>query len=212
MKEELTRPEIDHLLHEKLLETGQEIDRLALNSPQLVEGLLFVSRGIAKIYGLNDGGLTVNTDLLFTSEWYFVETDNYLSRDQFFIEPLRHSTLQFLPLEAVPLSREKLYSFCYPYTKARLRRIHQQKVRNHDFALEARLLILLADFMHYYGEQKGEYMHMPAYFRHEDLASMLKTSRQNLTSTLSKLKAAGTLSYCRKEFVIPHTNFIALTR
>ncbi|EIM78881.1 Crp/Fnr family transcriptional regulator [Nitritalea halalkaliphila LW7] len=212
MKEDMTREETAKILHTHLLETGQAVERMPLNSPQVVEGLLYVPTGIAKIYGVNDRGLTINTDLLFTSEWFLLEADSYLSSDQFFLEPLRHSSLQFLPLEGLSLKRESLQVFCYPFTKARLRRIHQQKVRNHDFALEARLQFLLADFMKYYGEKKGEFMHMPAYFRHEDLASMLKTSRQNLTTTLSKLKASGTLRYCRKEFVIPYNNFTALTR
>lgn len=180
---------------------GQKITLLQLNptydnNPKLI----WVKKGIAKIFAINDSGVKVNTDLIFEGEFFLYSKDNYRSQDTFFLETLKYSEMYSISLSYLNASQQNGLSeklmYCY---NQRLKRIHQQKVKNHDFALVDRVFYLLADFCRIYGYRSGDYYVIPNYFTHEDLASMLKTCRQNITSSLCELKRAGLLYYNRKE-------------
>lgn len=180
---------------------GQKTSLLKLNPvtddcPKVV----WIKKGIAKIFGINDSGIKVNTDLIFEGELYLITKNNYRTRDLFFLETLKYSEMYSIPLayfnqmQAQQISEKLMY--CY---NQRLQRIHQQKVKNFDLALADRILYLLADFCRIYGTQTANNYVMPNFFIHEDLASILKTCRQNITSQLIHLKRSGLLFYNRKE-------------
>lgn len=180
---------------------GEKIRILQLNplkeeSPKLI----WVKKGIAKIFAINDSGVKVNTDLIFEGEFFLSSSANYKSQDLFFLETLKYSEMVSIPLSYLNSSQvnglsEKLI-YCY---NQRLQRIHQQKAKNHDLDLVDRILYLLVDFCRIYGFKVGENYVMPNFFTHDDLASMLKTCRQNITSSLNELKRADLLFYNRRE-------------
>jgi CRP-like cAMP-binding protein len=193
--------EIMESLSELFTTVGQQISMLQLNpTKDNFPKLVWVKKGIAKIFAINDSGCKVNTDLIFEGELFLYSKDNYQCQDMFFLEILKYSEMYSIPLSYLKASQlyglsEKLMH-CY---NQRLQRIHQQKVKNYDFKLVDRLFYLLADFCRIYGHRSGDYYVIPNYFTHEDLASMLKTCRQNITSSLCELKRAGLLYYNRKE-------------
>ncbi|MBW3468225.1 Crp/Fnr family transcriptional regulator [Arthrospiribacter ruber] len=188
-------------LKELMISAGEKINILQLNP--LKENnvkLIWIKKGISKIFAINDSGVKVNTDLIFENEYFLVSHDNYKSSDLFFIESLKYSEMYCLPLGFLNSSQmEQLNLLLIDFYNARLQRIHQQKVKNHDLELEERVFFLLADFCRIFGEKKGQSYVMPNFFTHEDLASMLKTCRQNITSVLSGLKKRRLLYYNRKE-------------
>ncbi|PRY90778.1 Crp/Fnr family transcriptional regulator [Mongoliibacter ruber] len=188
-------------LIELIISAGQKIDIIQLNPiPESSSKLVLVKKGIAKIFAFNDSGLKVNTDLIFEGELFLLSKDNYQCQDLFFLETLKYSEMYCVPLSYLSqdqsvILHNKLMK-CY---NNRLRRIHQQKVKNHDLTLIDRLFYLLVDFCRIYGLKSTDYYLMPNFFTHEELASMLKTCRQNITSCLNELKKSGLLFYNRKE-------------
>lgn len=120
---------------------GQKVDILQLNpNNDICPSLVWVKKGIAKIFAINDRGVKVNTDLIFEGEFYLISKDNYHCQDLFFLETLKYSDMYQIPMsylnpsQSIGLS-EKLMT-CY---NQRLQRIHQQKVKNHDMELMDRV-------------------------------------------------------------------------
>jgi len=161
---------------------------------------LFVKTGLAKIFGVTDKGVHINADLIFENELFWVNPANYQSRDAFFIEPMRHSKLLFLPISL--LSEQEIASLPFimmNFYRERLKRIHQQKIRNYDLELKERVFFLLFDFCLIYGTPGHSHYSMPNFFTHEDLASMLRNCRQNITASFNELKKEGRLNYDRRK-------------
>jgi hypothetical protein len=180
---------------------GRKVDKIQLNpyleySPELI----WVRTGIAKIFAINESGLKVNTDLIFKGELFLAQQNNYKSTDLFFLENLKYSEVYSLPLHF--LNHTQLHYLPWlmmDYYNQRLQRIHQQKVKNYDLDMSERIFYLLSDFCLIYGQNTGVYYSMPNFFTHEDLASILRTCRQTITSSLSNLKRKKKLFYNRKE-------------
>lgn len=177
---------------------GKEISCLQLN-PVQQEGLILVKTGLSKIYGVTEKGIHINTDLIFERELFWVNEENYRSENPFFIEPMRHSILLFIPTSVLPEYELRLLPMLMmKFYRERLKRIHQQKIRNYDLDLKERLFCLLSDFCFIYGKRLGAGYAMPNFFTHEDLANMLRNCRQNVTASLNELKKDGSLNYDRK--------------
>ncbi|UJP63444.1 Crp/Fnr family transcriptional regulator [Mongoliitalea daihaiensis] len=185
-----------------LQKEGECVQVLPLN-PLTCEGLAWVESGLAKIYGTNEKGLKVNTDLIFEQEFVWLTAENYQSNDLFFLECMKNSKLRFLPINKLDTSeREAIPSLMLEFYQDRLRRIHQQKVKNFDLELQERVFFLLFDFSLLYGKESYSHVSIPNFFTHDDLASILKNCRQNITACLNDLKKKGIISYTRKEITI----------
>lgn len=185
-----------------LQKEGECVQVLQLN-PFTCEGLAWVESGLAKIYGTNEKGLKVNTDLIFEKEFVWLTPENYQSNDLFFLECMKNSKLRFLPIHKLDSSeKEAIPMLMLDFYQDRLRRIHQQKVKNFDLELEERVFFLLFDFSLLYGKESYSHISLPNFFTHDDLASILKNCRQNITACLNDLKKKGIISYNRKEIII----------
>lgn len=195
-----------------LLKEGTCLKLLQLN-PFVQEGLVWVESGLAKIYGTNEKGLKVNTDLIFEQEFFWCNVENYQSNDLFFLECMKNSKLRFLPIHKLDDSeKETIPALMFEFYQNRLRRIHQQKVKNFDLELEERVFFLLFDFSLLYGKETLSHVTFPNFFTHDDLASILKNCRQNITACLNELKKKGVISYNRKEIVIDKKHHDAALR
>lgn len=197
------------LLIRTLFDNGHQIKSIHLNPQnEIKEGVVFVQSGIAKIYGINEKGIKINTDLIFEGEIFRVQNGNYLSRDHFYLEGLKYSKLIYIEINQLSSYEMKfLDDFLMRCYNERLKRIHQQKVRNYDLDLQERIFYLLFDFCLIFGRQTNSYITMPNYFTHDDLSNMLRTCRQNITSCLNILKRDGIIQYDRKEIKIEGSIF-----
>lgn len=197
------------LLIKTIVENGHKIKSIHLNPlNEIKKGVVFVESGLAKIYGINEKGIKINTDLIFEGEIFIVQNGNYLSRDNFYLEELKFSNLIYLDMENLSsYELEFLVEFQMICYNERLKRIHQQKVRNFDLPLQDRIFYFLFDFCKIFGKHRGNYMVMPNYFTHNDLSDQLKTCRQNTTSCLNVLKHDEIILYNRKEIKIEQTIF-----
>lgn len=197
------------LIVDTIKESGYGLMTIHLNPENEVkEGILYIDSGIAKIYGINEKGLKINTDLIFQGEIYTVQNGNYQSRDNFYLECLKYTKAYFLPLEHLTsIQKEILTAIQLKNYNERLKRIHQQKVRNYDLELHERIFYLLFDFCLIFGSCIGDYYVMPNYFTHDDLANMLRNCRQNITSCMNNLKRDGIIQYNRKEIKIERVLF-----
>ncbi|GAB2629615.1 Crp/Fnr family transcriptional regulator [Belliella aquatica] len=197
------------LLVRTIVEIGHQIKSIHLNQQnEIKEGIVFVESGIAKIYGINEKGIKINTDLIFEGEIFRVQNGNYLSRDNFYLEGLKYSRLIYIETEQLSsYEMEFLPEILMKCFNERLKRIHQQKVRNYDLDLQERIFYLLFDFCLIFGKQSGSHITMPNYFTHDDLSNMLRTCRQNITSCLNVLKRDGIIKYDRKEIKIERSIF-----
>jgi CRP-like cAMP-binding protein len=188
-------------IHELFNSHGKSISRFQIN-PLQQEGLILVKSGLSKIFGVTEKGEPINTDLIFESELYWVTEANYRSESAFFIEPMRHSALLFIPQSAIgPHEQRLLPGIMMKFYRERLKRIHQQKIRNYGLDLKERLFYMLSDFCLIYGKRVGAHYAMPNFFTHEDLANMLRNCRQNITASLNELKKEGHLNYDRKKIL-----------
>lgn len=197
------------LLKDTILEYGQEIKLLHLNpTSDIKEGIVLVQKGIAKIYGINEKGMKINTDLIFQGEIFMHQNGNYQSRDHFYLEELKYSQLLFIPIDQLsPYELEFLPEIQLRCYNERLKRIHQQKVRNYDLELHDRIFYLLFDFCLLFGKKSGDFYVMPNYFTHDELSNMLRNCRQNITSCLNELKRDGIIQYNRREIKIEKSIF-----
>jgi len=186
-----------------ILQKEGEYEQVIQLNPLTCEGLAWVESGLAKIYGSNEKGLKVNTDLIFEQEFVWLSAENYQSNDLFFLECMKNSKLRFLPIHKLDSSeKEAIPWLMFEFYQDRLRRIHQQKVKNFDLELEERVFFLLFDFSLLYGKESYSHISFPNFFTHDDLASILKNCRQNITACLNELKKKGIISYNRKEIII----------
>jgi CRP-like cAMP-binding protein len=178
---------------------GERIEKIKLN-PFDQAGIVWVKEGLAKIYGINEKGIKINTDLIFESECYWVKEDNYLTEDQFYLQAMKFSNLVFIPETIFDEYSINLLSRCMnSFLTKRLRRIHQQKVKNFDLELEERIFFLLLDFCSIFGREYGDFYSMPNFFTHDDLSNILKNCRQNITTCLNEMKRRRVIHYDRKE-------------
>ncbi|AFL85164.1 cAMP-binding protein [Belliella baltica DSM 15883] len=198
-----------HLIVDSIKECGNEINLIHLNpDKEISEGLAYVQEGIAKIYGINEKGLKINTDLVFQGEIFLVQNGNYQSRDNFYLEGLKYSKIFFLPLDHLSsIQKEFLPEIQMKFYNERLKRIHQQKVRNYDLELHERVFYLLFDFCLIFGKASDAYYSMPNFFTHDELSNILRNCRQNITACLNELKRDGIIQYNRKEIKIEKTIF-----
>ncbi|MFD2034532.1 Crp/Fnr family transcriptional regulator [Belliella marina] len=198
-----------NLVLDSIYEFGSEIDQIHLNpEKEISEGLVYVQEGIAKIYGINEKGLKINTDLIFQGEIFTVQNGNYQSRDNFYLEGLKFSKVIFLPSKYLSsIQRGILPEIQVKFYNERLKRIHQQKVRNYDLELHERIFYLLFDFCMIFGTDSGDYYTMPNYFTHDELSNILRNCRQNITACLNDLKREGIILYNRKEIKIEKSIF-----
>lgn len=183
---------------------GSEISSIHL-SPEHVfrEGIIYVKEGIAKIYGLSEKGHKVLTEFIHQGEIFPVNNSMYETIDNFFLEGLKYTRMFFIKNVQIPSSQQLIVNeIKATFYMERLKRIHQQNVRNYDLGLRERLLYFLFDLCLIYGKHMGNRYIMPNYFTHEDLSFILKNCRQNVTSCLNKLKREGIIFYNRKEVMI----------
>jgi hypothetical protein len=194
---------------DSIKEFGQEIESIHLNPPNdIKDGIVYIYTGIAKIYGISEKGQKINTDLIFKGELFTVRNGNYQSRDNFYLEGLKYSQIYFLQKERLsPLEQSFLPEVQMKFYNERLKRTHQQKLRNFDLKLHERTFYLLFDFCLIFGKYAGGYYVMPNYFTHDDLSNLLRSCRQNITSCLNDLKRDGMIEYDRKEIKIEKTIF-----
>lgn len=197
------------IIVDTIKEFGQEIELIHLNPiNEMKDGIVYIYTGIAKIYGISEKGLKINTDLIFQGEIFTVQNGNYQSRDNFYLEGLKYSQIYFLQKEQLsPLEESFLPEVQMKSYNERLKRIHQQKLRNYDLKLHERIFYLLFDFCLIFGKYAGDYYVMPNYFTHDDLSNLLRNCRQNITSCLNDLKRDGIIQYNRKEIKIEKTIF-----
>jgi len=197
------------IILDSIKELGQEIESIHLNPPKdMKDGIVYVYTGIAKIYGISEKGQKIITDLIFQGEIFTVQNGNYQSRDNFYLEGLKYSQIYFLQKEQLsPLEHSFLPEVQIKSYNERLKRTHQQILRNYDLKLHERIFYLLFDFCLIFGKYTGDYYVMPNYFKHDDLSNLLRNCRQNITSCLNDLKRDGIIQYNRQEIKIEKTIF-----
>ena len=70
--------------------------------------------------------------------------------------------------------------------------------------VRTRLVEFIADMAEESGKESGSTVRVTHFYTHKDIADLIGTSRQTVTTTLNELKGEGLLDFNRKEFVIPN--------
>ncbi len=81
-----------------------------------------------------------------------------------------------------------------------LGRMMQEIVAND---VTGRVMTLLARLTSRYGRRMGDEVCLDVHITHQDMADMIGTTRQTVTSTLSVLKRSGALNFRNRRFYIP---------
>ncbi len=84
----------------------------------------------------------------------------------------------------------------------KLKRVEQRYTRLASNDVRGRLNGFIRDMVELEGEDNGESLHVKNYLTHNDIASLINTSRQTVTTLLNEMKEAGVLQYSRSEFII----------
>ncbi|MFZ5942714.1 MAG: Crp/Fnr family transcriptional regulator [Bacillota bacterium] len=90
-------------------------------------------------------------------------------------------------------------------TQVLSRRLRHAETIIHDlvhYNVEARLARLLLSMAKQCGRNHGEATMLDIVLTHKDIASMIGTSRQTVTSTLQQLKDRGIIDYHKREIII----------
>ena len=70
--------------------------------------------------------------------------------------------------------------------------------------VQTRLIDFFSDWANEEGEKLGPQISLKNYLTHNDIANLISTCRQTVTSILNKLKTKGNILYSRSKIVIPN--------
>jgi len=77
--------------------------------------------------------------------------------------------------------------------------------------VRTRLIKFIVDLAETSDTKPGEVIKIPHFYTHKDMADLIGTSRQTVTTTLNELKNEGLLDFNRKEFLVPE-NLIRMAK
>ena len=172
-----------------------------------------LKKGIIKIVELTtDGNETVKEVIQKGDLFGQVSLDNR-ANDEFAVALSDYVTICSFRIEDFETVIQKNPSLAVKYTKLvglRFRRLENRYSNLMFKDVKTRLLIFLQDWAANEGEVEGQGIRLKNYLTHQDVASLICSTRQTVSQLFNDLKNNGLIDYDRSSIVIPNLKSLAV--
>ncbi len=177
--------------------------------------IYLVLKGKVKVSEVDDHGDELIKEVLSVGDVFGdVSLDNDMTEDEF-AEALTDNTVicSFRSSEFKRLMQQcTMLAINYARQVGNKLRRMESKHANLVFKdAKARLICFFRDWANREGDRKGDKIVLDNYLTHNDIAGIISTSRQSVTTLLNELRDGGMLFYNRKTIEINDYNWMRLT-
>lgn len=134
------------------------------------------------------------------------------SGNEDFLEAVENSVVLLIPVEVVRSLMERHAGVSLAITKLigmRRKRIERRLKSLMFHSARERLIHLLLDLVEDYGVMRGNELHLRIRLSHQDLASLIGSSRETVTVALGDLKVLGHIRLERRRIILTHPDRLA---
>lgn len=165
--------------------------------------IYLLSKGRIKISEIDDRGDELIKEILTATEIFGdVSLDGNVSDDEF-AEALTENTVicSFKSSEFKQLmqSNAVLAMNFIQHVSGKFRRLESRHANLVFKDAKSRLISFFRDWAHREGSKEGDKIKLNNYLTHNDIAGIISTSRQSVTTLLNELKEGGLIYYNRKQ-------------
>lgn len=169
--------------------------------------IYFILKGKVKIQILNQSGHEITKGIVKDGDFFgdllvpLSSSDEYgtVISDEFVYFTLTSVRFEKLSLEIPQLS----INFSRELT-LRLKVLQNRYASLVADDVQTRLIDFFSDWANEEGERLGPEVSLKNYLTHNDIANLISTCRQTVTSLLNKMKTKGNILYTRSKIVIPN--------
>jgi CRP/FNR family transcriptional regulator len=172
-----------------------------------VKRLYFLINGKIKISDMDENGNEMIKDILLTGDLFGEVSLNNVSLSHEYAEILSSEViLCTFTMDEFEKLMEKHPLLALNFTKTmgdKLRKLEHRYANLVFKDVKARLKDFLKTWALSEGKDSEEGITIKNYLTHNEIASLISSSRQTVTTLINELKESGTLSYSRSKIVIP---------
>lgn len=190
----------------KILHKGDEVHF----SDPVDKKIFFVVSGKLKISEIDDNGAELIKEVLQENDLFGQIGDTNERPPYEFAKVLSYNSVVIeFALEDFESIIERNPSLGIQYSRKLWKKLKRTEMRYANLAykdVKARLISFLKDWAAKDGKEREGGLEIHNYLTHSDMAGLINTSRQTVTTLLNELKAAGVIDYSRKTITITDTS------
>ncbi len=172
-----------------------------------VKRIFFLINGKIKISEMDENGNEMIKDIILTGDLFGEVTTNAMSMSHEYAEILSSEViLCTFTLDQFEKLMEKHPALALNFTKKMGDKLRQLEHRYANLVfkdVKARLVDFIKTWAVKEGKEETEGVTIRNYLTHNEIASLISSSRQTVTTLINELKEAGALTYSRSKIVIP---------
>jgi len=168
-------------------------------SQQATGFVYYVQEGLMKIGLANEKGQEILKDIVKTGDFFgeLALLENEETRDMYAVA-IEDSIVSFVQVANMKDRMSKDDVFRTDIMRLLGLRMKRAEDRMHSIIFKTakeRVLGFLQDLATDFGERSGDGLRMKNFLTHEDIAKIINTSRQTVSTTLSEFKKIGVIDY-----------------
>lgn len=178
-----------------------------------VKRLYFLINGKIKISEMDENGNEMIKDIILTGDLFGEVSLNSMSLSHEYAEILSSEViLCTFTMDEFEKLMEKHPQLALNFTKKmgdKLRKLEHRYANLVFKDVKARLVDFLRTWASSEGKDSEEGITIKNYLTHNEIASLISSSRQTVTTIINELKESGVLTYSRSKIVIPDVTALA---
>ncbi|WP_377889029.1 Crp/Fnr family transcriptional regulator [Alkalihalobacillus sp. R86527] len=159
-----------------------------------MKALFLLKQGNVRLYRSNDSGKQLTVDILGDGNIFGETTSFSLSDDSVYVEAMSDVYLCIIgkdQFETLLSENPKLAIKFIEILSARLREIYEMSEHIALRSVKYRVLSLLLKLSEKFGKRKHEWQTIEIKLTHNDIATMIGSTRETVSATIGDLKKAG---------------------
>jgi CRP/FNR family transcriptional regulator, cyclic AMP receptor protein len=178
-----------------------------------VKRLYFLKKGVVKIAAVNEAGDEITKDVIQEGDIFGEITlnGNAANSGEFAKAISDEVSICSFKLDDFERVLEKNPNLSLRYTKKVGDKFKAMETRFSNLIFKdvrTRLIEFIKDIAKNTGEKKGEEIIVNNYLTHQDIASIIGSSRQTVTTLLNDFEKKGFIKYTRNEMIIPDLSLL----